>query len=194
MGATVSNLYNVDHNNYNNNFSFDILLCLQAFCKRQHLCVFLLTQLFAILLTADVFKPRMFPSHLTRLHTRLTELLLLVVCFVLPLSRELYCDFIFVSDWITTTYRLLCLAAFSRTLLWFHFCLCVVYTLPVVAFGYVAFLSLSYSYWCCCWFTYNWPHINDTTLFLFSHCKKFFTNKQKHRHSTRIAYLKRAIL
>ena len=40
----------------------------------------LTTQIFS----TAIFKPRLFPSHKTRLHTRLTEFLLLVVCFILP--------------------------------------------------------------------------------------------------------------
>ena len=48
------------------------------------LFVILFTQLFAILLTTVIFKPRLFSSHATRVHTRLTEFLLLIVCFVLP--------------------------------------------------------------------------------------------------------------
>ena len=67
MCPTVSNLYNVYNNNYNNNCLFDILL----------------TQLFAILLTMEIFIPRLFSSHAARLHTIRTEFLLLVVCFVM---------------------------------------------------------------------------------------------------------------
>ena len=37
-------------NNYNNKYSFDILICLQHFCK-PHLFNILLTQLFAVLIT-----------------------------------------------------------------------------------------------------------------------------------------------
>ena len=94
-----------------------------------------------ILLTMKIFKPRLFFSHATRLHTRHIEFLLLVVCFVLSfyipsqqfhehswsrmfglsLFRESYCNFIFVCVFCT------------------HCCLCIVYTLPVVAFVYIAF-------------------------------------------------------
>ena len=35
MSATVSYLYNLYNNNYNNNCSFVILICLQPFCKQQ---------------------------------------------------------------------------------------------------------------------------------------------------------------
>ena len=105
--ATVqtSNLYHVYNNNYNNNYSFIVLICLQPFCK-QHLCVILLTQLFA------KFSQRQSSNHNcivhTQLHTRLSEFLLTAVCFTLPFysptsrtfvflpSRELYCDLIFV--------------------------------------------------------------------------------------------------
>ena len=74
---------------------------LQRVAKQQHLFVILLTQLFAILHTpfakgskattlvrsiciAQIFKPRPQSSNAMRLHTRLTELLLTVVCFILP--------------------------------------------------------------------------------------------------------------
>ena len=114
MCATVSNLYNVYNNNYNNNCLLDILLCLQSFYKQQHLFVIVLTQLFAILLTAEIFKPWLFSSHAMHPYTRLTELLLLIIGLVLffiydnafasnclvwrtfSLSRKLYSDFIVV--------------------------------------------------------------------------------------------------
>ena len=63
MGLTISNLYN---NNYNNNCLFYILLI----------------QLFAFLLTMEIFKPRLFSSHATQLHTRLTEFLLTFSRFI----------------------------------------------------------------------------------------------------------------
>ena len=44
-----SNLYQACNNNYNNNYSFDILICLQPFGK-PHLYDILLTRLFVILL------------------------------------------------------------------------------------------------------------------------------------------------
>ena len=70
--------------------------------------IFILTQLFAILFTTEIFKPRLLTAHATRLHTRLTELKLPVWLarlllykqsnerpwsgmFVYSLSRELYC-------------------------------------------------------------------------------------------------------
>ena len=93
---------------------FDILLCLQPFCKQYNmfvlfrsngssnkadsilttcrlLCLALLlfntnslTNLFTLWLTFDLFfKLRPFSSQATALHTRLTQFLLLVVCFVL---------------------------------------------------------------------------------------------------------------
>ena len=56
------------------------------------LLAILLTQLFSALLTTQIFKPRLFCSHATQLHTRLTEFLPLVVCFVLPNSFEVECQ------------------------------------------------------------------------------------------------------
>ena len=49
MCFTVFNLYNTDNNNYNKNCLFDILL----------------KQLFAILLTTEIFKPRLFCAQAT---------------------------------------------------------------------------------------------------------------------------------
>ena len=103
-----------------------IILCLQYFYKQQHMFVILLTQLFAVLPTTEIFKPRLFSSHATRLHTRLIELLLLVVCFVLPVYNPKQ-----------TVYRTLlmynvCALAFSRALSQLHCCLCIVYTLFIV--------------------------------------------------------------
>ena len=114
MCATVSNFYNVYNNNYNNNCPLDILLCLQSFCKQQYLFVILLTQLFTILLTVEIFKPQLFSSHAMHLHTRLTELLLLVICLVL----------FFIYDHANSlTFSI------SRE---FHCCLCILFTLLVV--------------------------------------------------------------
>ena len=101
-----------------------------------------------------IFKPRLFSSHATRLHTRLTELLLLVVClvlnfysptekpdecpwsriFVFYLSRELYCDFIFVYALCTNC------------------CLCTVYTLLFVTFAYLPIPVYSHVW---SWFTWT---------------------------------------
>ena len=92
MCDTVSNLYN-------NNFLFHILL----------------TQLFDILLTTEIFKPRLFCSHGTSHNIDFDSYWLPVACFIWPfivqhnqynerswsrtfvfsLSWELYCDFIF---------------------------------------------------------------------------------------------------
>ena len=62
LGATVYNL------------AYTTIICL---------FVILLTQMFAILLTTEIFKPQLFSSQATRVRTRLTEFLLLIVCFVL---------------------------------------------------------------------------------------------------------------
>ena len=84
---------------------------------------------------------RLFSSHATRLHTRLTELLLLhIVCFFLPFYKPTHnsqqqCN---KRSWSSTF-------AFSRTLLRFYFCLCIANTLPLVTYAYVAF-SLSISF------------------------------------------------
>ena len=103
IGATVSNLYS---NNYNNYCLFGVLL----------------TQLFAIQLTTKIFKPRLFYSHPTRLHTRLTELLLPVVCFAWPLYSPKQTVWRMFLKW---NVRVL---AFSRTLLRPHCCLCILFT------------------------------------------------------------------
>ena len=103
---TVSNLYNIYNNNYNNNCLFDIILCLQPFCKRQHLFVrsvqwrssnhhcFLYTQ-------------RVFTHDWLNSYYWLSALCCLYKCprkqcdehfwsrtFVFSSSRELYLDFI----------------------------------------------------------------------------------------------------
>ena len=89
-----SNLYHVYSNNYNNNYSFLIFICLESFAT--NICSLFYIQLRCLNM---------------QLHTRLTELQLAVVCFVLPFcrarsvtriffklkflfspSRELYCD------------------------------------------------------------------------------------------------------
>ena len=86
-----SNLYHVYNNNYNNNYSFVILICLQTFCKL-NLFVILLTGLFAILLTSFFVSSTLIRYIFTtkncksQLHTRLTKLLLTAACFVLPFN------------------------------------------------------------------------------------------------------------
>ena len=81
-----SNLYHVRNNNYNSNYSFVILICLQSFCKPH----------FSILLTSFFFKHYTYSLDLhngdlqttMQLHTRLTEL---------PLTRcQLYLAFLYV--------------------------------------------------------------------------------------------------
>ena len=70
-----SNLYHIFNNNYNNNYSFVILKCLQPFCK-PHFLVILHTWLFVFLLTNFSCKLYTYSLdlHNTQLHSRLTEL------------------------------------------------------------------------------------------------------------------------
>ena len=113
-----SNLYHVYNNNYENNYSLVFLICLQPLYK--NLFVIPRKWLFAIQITthlrALIFIRKIFTAvifkYATYLNSRLTEILLNVVCFVLPFyspttsvwgtfwcrpflfspSRELYCD------------------------------------------------------------------------------------------------------
>ena len=98
-------------------------------------------------------------SSNTPLHTRLIELQLTAVCFVLPFSsptrsvsgsrsfrppsRELYATLILVIGGL-----------FERCSIYLLMCVCVVCTMnTLVAFAYVTFsLSISICYYC--WFTY----------------------------------------
>ena len=73
--------------NYNNNYSFVMLICLQTFWK-QHLFVVFLTQLFARYLQRWSSNYDCFVH--TKLHTKLTEFLLL--------SSALSCPFKFLHD------------------------------------------------------------------------------------------------
>ena len=74
-----SNLHHLYNNNYNNNYSFIILICLQPSCKSR-LFVILLIRLFAILLLTLLQKHLFVRSSqgrslITQVYTRLTELL-----------------------------------------------------------------------------------------------------------------------
>ena len=100
MCPTVSNLYN---NNYNNNCLFNILL----------------TQLFVILVTTEIFKPQ--------LHTMLTEFL----CRLLCLSRMLVVVSLFGT---CSMYLLMCICV-----------LYIVYTLLLVAFAFsISFIHMTF--------------------------------------------------
>ena len=97
-----SDLYHVYNYNYNNNYLFVITICLQPFCK-EHLFVFLLTQLFY---KSSQRRPSNHDCFVhTQLHTRLTGFLLIIVndqsnepswsrSFSFSPSQELYRDHI----------------------------------------------------------------------------------------------------
>ena len=100
MYPTVSNLYNV----YNNYCLFGILICLHTFWKQLLLESFssnyslFCPQLF--LCMHLIFKPQPFSLHSMCLHTRLTQLVLLLLAlsylFICAQSYELLCDYIVV--------------------------------------------------------------------------------------------------
>ena len=115
--------------------TFYNLMCQIITC----LFVILLIQLFAILFTMEIFKPRLFSSHAKRLHTSLTELLLLVVFFVFNFfirlrkqsdegswsrtlvvspSREPHRDFIIVCEFSSHCLLLRSLSCLSPSLSW----------------------------------------------------------------------------
>ena len=125
-----------------------LFMCVIVFNLYNNKCLFVvaLKQLFHILLTTEIFKPRLFSSRATRLHTRLTELLLLVVCIVLPFYRPTQ------TVWWTFLKEHVRVRVFSRL----HCYLCIVYTLLFVRS--LTCLSLSLSHSCCC-FTCNLVNI-----------------------------------
>ena len=110
------------HNsNYNNNCLFDILLCLQSFCKQQHL----------------------FVRHETRLYTKLTELLLPVVWFVLLFYSPTQ------TVWLTfLKQNVLFEAGGSRSRLLQN----SIATACICAFSY--FFVPCFPHACCYWFTF----------------------------------------
>ena len=74
----------------------------------------------------------LFSMHATRLHTRLTELLLLfVACFILLFYVCKYSVW-----WRLLKWNVRCFS-FSRILMCLYCCLCIVYTVLVVIFAYL---------------------------------------------------------
>ena len=112
MCATVSELYNVLNNNYNNNCLFDVLICLQPFCKQQNLFGDFQTSI--ILFTQRVFTQDWLnyyhsSSSLSRVFIvlrRQSDIRSKSRMFVFPLSWELYLDFIAVCVLCTQTHCL----------------------------------------------------------------------------------------
>ena len=106
-------------------------------------CLFaiLLTQLFTVLLTTEIFKPRLLSSHTTRLLTRLTEFLPFVAYFVLPfyISKKIaWWKFL---KWNVRGF------AFSRILFRIHCCLYIVYRMSLACiFFFLSCLLLSVNF------------------------------------------------
>ena len=100
------------------------------------LFVILLTQLFPIMHTTEIFKPRLFSSQATRLHTWLTVFLLFAICFVFLFYRSTQ------TVWLTFFLE----NSIAASLVFVFCCIacCCVHL----------FVYLFFSYWYY-WFTYN---------------------------------------
>ena len=123
MCAIVSYLYN---SNYNNNYSFVILICLQPFCKQLHLfirSVYQSLQTTTFLLTSNVSSQK---SDRITTDSLLPALSCFFICaylqsdkysrsrmFAFSLSRELYIDFIAFD--VFCPYCLLCVRLYLFT-------------------------------------------------------------------------------
>ena len=98
----------------------------------------------------EIFKPRLFSSNTSRLHTRLTKLLLfvalLLACFVLPFIRKLNS---LMNALDKSEYSWLRLTYISMIVNIIHYCcLCILFTfILVVFFGIFLFICLPF-FWC----------------------------------------------
>ena len=137
MCATVSNLYNVRNSNYNNNYLFDILLCLQLFVSNNTCSPDLYS---GYLQTTTVLFTRTASSHQTNWIT--TTRCLLCLVFLLPCTNsltnvlEVECSCLgFLENSFLTSFLFVYFV---------HIACCI----RLVVY-------LLFWYWCCCWLTYN---------------------------------------
>ena len=108
-----SNSYHVFYNNYNNSYRY--LICLQPFCK-QHLFVILLTQLFANVLTTDIFKLWLLSLHKAHWITTDSWMLCpaLLCAHVLKVERSGFCS----REYLLRLPCCLCSTCYNRILVY----------------------------------------------------------------------------